>query len=351
MCLHITHDGANMMTINSEQERGLKREYDSLLTRAERFVEALAQQIDQILSENAISLGFAIERRVKQWPSLLEKIRRQKRGVTSVLEVNDFAGLRIILLFRRDVAAVGRLLSHSLEVVSAEDTAGRLGEKEFGYQSCHYMIRLPQQWLATPSLREFGGMQAEIQVRTTAQHIWAAASHVLQYKSAFSVPATLRRTIYRAAALLETVDLELERVLDERASYLDEMKGMLPSAFLAQRVNADTLRAYSESRFPGMEISATWQEKLLIDLDRDRYRTLRAIDEARWKAEPAVEAYRREAPHLFGTSTDFLTKSLGFVDSGFRRRHPFSPQTVDAFDRLQGLVRKLGYEKGQERQE
>jgi ppGpp synthetase/RelA/SpoT-type nucleotidyltranferase len=27
-----------------------------------------------------------------------------------------------------------------------------------------------------------GGLRAEVQVRTTAQHIWAAASHKLQYK-------------------------------------------------------------------------------------------------------------------------------------------------------------------------
>lgn len=57
------------------------------------------------------------------------------------------------------------------------------------------------------------GLKAEVQVRTVTQHVWAAASHVLQYKQEASVPLPVRRSIYRVSALLETVDLEFERVL------------------------------------------------------------------------------------------------------------------------------------------
>jgi len=55
-----------------------------------------------------------------------------------------------------------------------------------------------------------------------AQHIWAAASHKLQYKNEGSVPPPVRRTIHRVSALLETVDLEFDRVLDERQNYVEE---------------------------------------------------------------------------------------------------------------------------------
>lgn len=65
-----------------------------------------------------------------------------------------------------------------------------------------------------------GDLLVELQVRTLAQHMWAATSHKLQYKREESVPLPLRRAIYRVSALLETVDLELDRVLTQRGAYV-----------------------------------------------------------------------------------------------------------------------------------
>src|SRR5437867_10781858 len=63
------------------------------------------------------------------------------------------------------------------------------------------------------------GLRAELQVRTVAQHIWAEASQALQYKQKEGVPIGVTRAIHRVSALLETVDLEFERVLDQRHTY------------------------------------------------------------------------------------------------------------------------------------
>jgi len=63
------------------------------------------------------------------------------------------------------------------------------------------------------------GLRAELQVRTLSQHTWAEASHKLQYKRKEGVPIAIGRAINRVSALLETVDLEFERVLVERDSY------------------------------------------------------------------------------------------------------------------------------------
>ena len=46
----------------------------------------------------------------------------------------------------------------------------------------------------------------------------------MQYKKEDNVPETVRRSIYRVSALLETVDLEFERVLSERENYIKELK-------------------------------------------------------------------------------------------------------------------------------
>ena len=86
---------------------------------------------------------------------------------------------------------------------------------------------MPDDWLNVPTFREFKGLRAELQIRTLAQQLWAAASHKLQYKRESSVPYPIRRSIHRVAALLETVDLELERVLSERDPHLSNPRRYL----------------------------------------------------------------------------------------------------------------------------
>lgn len=84
-------------------------------------------------------------------------------------------------------------------------------------------------------------------MRTLAQHIWAAASHKLQYKQEASVPPPLRRTIHRVSALLETVDLEFERVLGERRSYVEKQIDTLKPS---ERLNVDLVEAILAEYFP-----------------------------------------------------------------------------------------------------
>jgi hypothetical protein len=82
-----------------------------------------------------------------------------------------------------------------------------------------------------------------------AQHLWAAASHVLQYKREASVPESVRRSIHRVSALLETVDLEFDRVLTEKSDYrsqLDSLQKTAPNLPL----NSDSLEAILDSLLP-----------------------------------------------------------------------------------------------------
>jgi len=129
----------------------------------------------------------------------------------------------LILLFKRDVDKIHEIMIETFDIIRYEDTSTRLTETQFGYQSVHYIIRIPKSWLKVPSLHDFITFKAEVQVRTLAQHIWAATSHVLQYKQEASVPLPIMRSIYRVSAILETVDLEFERLLVERESYITKV--------------------------------------------------------------------------------------------------------------------------------
>ncbi|MEZ8795278.1 GTP pyrophosphokinase family protein [Vibrio cyclitrophicus 1F53] len=203
----------------------LKVDYDRQKLQATRFISVAIEQLKQLFEINTITLGTPIESRVKSFASIEEKLQRKSKEIISVSELSDFVGIRVIVLFKSDIEKVCHLVKDNLKVIESEDVAERLEADQFGYQSTHYTVKLPDEWLALPTLSDLAHLSAEIQIRTLSQHIWAVASHKLQYKQENNVPIPLRRSINRVSALLETVDLEFERVLAERESYkLDDLK-------------------------------------------------------------------------------------------------------------------------------
>lgn len=225
----------------------LRIQYYDYLSRANRLRETMASQLVDLLSHDQITLGVPIESRVKSWNSIEEKIEQKRLSLESIDDLNDLIGVRLILLFRSDLVAVEKLVLDTFDVISSEDTAKRLGEAQFGYQSQHYVVRLPKSWLKIPSMADLGEFRVELQVRTLAQHIWAAASHKLQYKHEESVPPPLRRTINRVSALLETVDLEFDRILEERRDYREVG---IPAAKDSEPLNVDLLASLLTDVFP-----------------------------------------------------------------------------------------------------
>ena len=224
----------------------LRKEYESVKGPAKDFCDALTEQIKTLLSKENISLAVPVESRVKSWDSIRNKLERRSVELESVLQLNDLVGIRLILPFRRDLDKCVKLVEDTFEITEREDTAVRLDESQFGYQSHHFVLKLPEGWLSTPTLQGFDKYSAEIQIRTLAQHIWAVASHKLQYKQEESVPKTVLRSIYRVSALLETVDLEFERVLNEREQYFE---GLRPETH-DEELNVDLLRKIMDDHLP-----------------------------------------------------------------------------------------------------
>lgn len=231
-------------------KEAIRRSYEAERPRAERFRAKLLHEIEELVRGAGVTTAVPIESRVKDLSSLLAKWERfpraRRREIKRATDFVDFVGLRVILLFKRDVERVEQLINDKLTVEWHDDLSSRLGATEFGYGSLHLRVKVPDAWLKIPSFNEFLDMRAEIQVRTAAQHIWAAASHVMQYKREQSVPDPIRRSIHRVSALLETVDLEFDRVLDERLEYARE-----PLEERAdERLNVDLLVALLGLRLP-----------------------------------------------------------------------------------------------------
>jgi hypothetical protein len=108
--------------------------------------------------------------------------------------------------------------------------------------------------------------------------------------------------------------------------------------FLNQAINLETLKAYTEWKFPEKPVSDQLNIKILNDIDTAKYSKLKDIDDVIEKAKPAVDAYFKEKPDWFKYGTDFITKSLGFVDDAFLAKHQFAQETRDATKRLKRLI-------------
>lgn len=209
-----------LVTMSTEP---LRIDYDSHRPNANRFMSTVIEQLSNLLDKNGVTLGTPIESRVKTILSIEDKLIRKNKSISSVTELDDLVGIRIIVLFKSDIQKTCDLVKQHFHVVDEEDVAKRLQHDQFGYQSTHYSVKLPVDWLALPTLYGLAPYKAELQIRTLSQHIWAVASHKLQYKHENNVPAPLRRSINRVSALLETVDLEFERVLKEREEYVSNI--------------------------------------------------------------------------------------------------------------------------------
>lgn len=257
----------------------LKVKYDSEYSIYDSMCNEIIRQISYLLNENNITLAIPISYRIKEWSSITNKIQGKEFAYKELADVNDLAGIRIIALFQSDVIKIQKILRDNFELKREEDTTSRLSENQFGYGSIHFEVTLPENWVSIPSNLRFKSLITEIQLRTVAQHAWAAASHVLNYKKEKDVPLPVKRAINRVAALLETVDLEFERVLIDKSDYskkpigekdalnvdllIQVMEKLLPSE------NKDNEEEYSEILEELLFVNITTVESLELIIDKN----------------------------------------------------------------------------------
>ena len=183
------------ITITTIDLDALFANYGSMVPKYKSLCDGIAAQLSALLDQANLSLAMPIATRVKEWDSLVDKCDRNGLSPKTVVEIEDISGIRVVFLFMRDEKIGRRLIEENLEILSREDTVERLSSDQFGYGSIHYQVRPKPEWLAVPTMAGLGGLQAEIQVRTVSQHIWAEVSHALQYKREAQVPDLIKRSL------------------------------------------------------------------------------------------------------------------------------------------------------------
>lgn len=235
------------MAVKREQIKALEAEYQTMAPIATHFAQEMVAQLKELLGQYEMDLGGSIEWQVRTWTSISEEIERGPGNLSTLKDLSDLIRIRLVLLFRRDIEPSCDVLSANFRIISREHLVDEQEQNEFGYSSTRFVVAVPDSWVSLPTLRSMKGLKAEIQVRTLAQHLWACASSRLQYTKMKAVPSPIRRTISRVSSLLETVDLEFERVIQEKEQYVGSIsleKGV------KEPLNVNSLATVLDSMLP-----------------------------------------------------------------------------------------------------
>ena len=158
--------------------------------------------------------------RVKTFESYFKKYIRHTRAKSR--RVGDLIGVRVVCPFLEDLAAVEDLIKKHFNVVEVDRKGGDHTYREFGYESIHLMITLPED-----IVEKFGFSEketAEIQIRTILQDAWAEVEHELIYKVEFTpFDDPLKRKLAAVNASLSLADI----IFQEIRSYQQELHGEL----------------------------------------------------------------------------------------------------------------------------
>ena len=192
-------------------------------------------QIHKFLSKAGLVVA-AMESRIKNEDSLKGKLELKGHKYSSLADITDILGLRVVTFYIDDVDKVASAIERLYEV-DWDNTVDKRKAHEidsFGYLSLHYICRLPKT-----------RYRFEVQIRTVLQHAWANMNHDTGYKSGVEVPREYLRNLNRLAGMLELVDEQFSTIRTELTDYRRRIKALVSSGNLDEvPLDGDSFRSY-----------------------------------------------------------------------------------------------------------
>lgn len=317
--------------------KAVRTEYEQVRPKFEKIAIEIHDILQTKLGEAKLT-PVSITYRAKTIDSFVEKISR-KNYTKPLSDMTDLAGVRVVCTYGCELEQIAEIINANFDVCEHKDKRQDLGADRMGYNGKAFVVKLGTRY-AGGRYEGITDFICEIQVRTVLQDAWAIINHQLVYKNEELIPERLRRDLNNVASLLEIAQGIFDSVKEKRTHYIGEIEQKKENAltFLAQSLDFDTLLVYTRWKFPDLEPSEKLTRILLKDINLKKYPTLQELDKIVDRARPAVEKYQKEKSEWFKSGTDFLTKSLGFVDPEFRANHGFASKTREAFDKYKSLI-------------
>lgn len=214
-------------------------------SRGEEDRNRLVLELEELL--DTILLVFTpkpvVKARAKDFNSYYRKIihlmqKKQEKSQRPV--VTDLIGIRVVCPFIEDMASVEEHLKKTFTVVEVDHKGATHTFKEFGYESTHLLIKIPQDLLEKFGLANID--VAEIQIRTILQDAWAEVEHELVYKAEFSpFDSPMKRKLAAVNASLSLADIIFQEIRDYQRQLNRELGQRRDSFFKKIEDHTDAL--------------------------------------------------------------------------------------------------------------
>jgi putative GTP pyrophosphokinase len=193
-----------------------------------------------------------VKGRPKDFDSFFKKyiklLKKAGRGAEKP-QVTDMIGIRVACPFLEELEMVEVMLSNTFEVIEVERKGSNYSFKEFGYESTHVLIKIPQRLIRTYG--PCGCEVAEVQIRTILQDAWAEVEHELVYKAEFTpFDEPMKRKLAAVNANLSLADLIFQEVRTYQRQLNGEMEKRRDSFFKKIEEAADAFLIENEEGAP-----------------------------------------------------------------------------------------------------
>jgi putative GTP pyrophosphokinase len=155
-----------------------------------------------------------VKGRVKEFNSFFKKYLRLLKNdppVSGPPLITDLLGIRIVCPFIEDITGVEELIKKNFEIIEVERKGAHYSFKEFGYESTHLLIKIPQDMVEKRGKIDCDVV--EIQIRTILQNAWAEVEHELVYKAEFTpFDEPMKRKLAAVNASLFLADIVFQEI-------------------------------------------------------------------------------------------------------------------------------------------
>ena len=277
--------------------------------------------VRNLLDKNKIRYA-SVTSRAKTLNSFIEKTERKKYK-NLFEEITDFAGVRIVALYKDEISSIEKLIEKEFEIIEKIDRSNDLEADYFGYEAIHYVLKLGEncKGVRYDNLKK---INCEVQVRTILQDAWAIVAHHITYKKEKDIPQALMRKLNRLVGLFETADEQFVSIKNERKKYIDSIE-LNPSKVLEEEINLDSLTEYLKYKFPELRIGDYDLERIPAAKSFNKYKKIKELDNIINNSEKAINEYKKQMndPYFAECSTKLLNVALAihnreyFENSGY----------------------------------
>ncbi len=210
--------------------------------------------------------------RTKSLESLSKKIDDKNGKYTSVEQITDIIGIRIITYLESHVNLIADLIVKEFvkDEINSIDKRN-LQVNQFGYKSLHLVVSLNESRSQLSEYRIYKDLKCEIQIRSILQHAWAEIEHGLGYKGEISIPDKYKRSFNRVSALLETADIEFDRLKFELGKYEKGVKILIETKPDSVDINQTSVKSLLETNSILQLAKSLIEQKVTSPLKKSEY--------------------------------------------------------------------------------